>query len=48
MENKEDKVICSCCGEIIYRFYFDINNEILCNKCVQHKYKKEVPKKEGK
>ena len=30
---------CSCCGEAIWEDYYNINGEILCDECLDKRYR---------
>ena len=34
---------CDICNQEVYRFYYEILDKNVCNKCMQEKYKRTIP-----
>lgn len=43
---KSEKHICSVCGERIFRYGYNIDGELHCNKCMNKKYMVKFDRKE--
>ena len=42
-EAEKELPVCTCCGEVIQDdFYYEIDDEILCEECLKDNYRKSV------